>query len=136
MTSTVHTNHPTAELVRRGYRAFALGDFELVRTLLAPDILWHVPGRGPLSGEHRGQEQVLGFLARAMELSAGTFRIQVEDVLADRGRAAVLCTVAAERYGQYWSAPEVHLWRIAQGKGVECLAFQSDQQTEDEFWSA
>jgi ketosteroid isomerase-like protein len=128
--------HPNAELLHRGYRAFAEGDMAAVRELFADDITWHIPGRSPLSGDYHGHEEVFGFLAKSMELSDGTFRIEIDDVLADGDRAAVLCTVAAERYGQSWSSPEVHLWRIANGKGVEFREFQGDQQTEDEFWSS
>jgi hypothetical protein len=34
-----------------------------------------------------------------MELSGGTFTIDVEDILAQQDRVVVLCTVAAERLG-------------------------------------
>jgi ketosteroid isomerase-like protein len=128
--------HPNAELVRRGYHAFAEGDIDMIRALLAHDISWHVPGSSPLSGDYRGREEVVGFLSKAMELSGGTFRIEIDGVLADGDQAAVLCTASAERYGQYWSSPEIHLWRIAGGHGVEFREFQGDQQSEDEFWSA
>jgi ketosteroid isomerase-like protein len=39
-----------AALIRSGYEAFASGDIEGVLAVFADDILWHVPGRGPLSG--------------------------------------------------------------------------------------
>jgi hypothetical protein len=27
-----------------------------------------------------------------------------------------LCTVSAQRHGQHWSTPEVHVWRVANGR--------------------
>src|SRR5215471_19899531 len=69
-------------LIRSGYDAFVGGDVPGVLALFDPNILWHVPGRGPLSRDYRGPEDVMGFFQHFMDLSNGTFRIQVDDVLA------------------------------------------------------
>jgi uncharacterized protein len=52
------------------------------------------------------------FFASTMALSGGTFRIDVHDSIDHGDQAIVLCTVAAERNGQAWSSPEVHVWRV------------------------
>jgi hypothetical protein len=124
------------ELLRRAYSAFAEGDVPTVLASFAEDISWHVPGRSPLSGDYRGHDQVLGFFGRSMELSGGTLRVDVDDILGDGEHIAVLTTVSAQRNGRSWSAPEVHLWRVVDGAAVEFREFQGDQQTEDEFWSS
>jgi ketosteroid isomerase-like protein len=98
-------------------------------------ILWHVPGRGPLSRDYRGPQEVLGFFQHFMELSGGTFRIQVDDVLANDQRVIVLVTESAERKGRNWSSPQVHAWTIRNGRAAIFRQYQGDQQTEDEFWS-
>jgi ketosteroid isomerase-like protein len=128
--------HSNADLLERGYDAFAKGDIPTALGVFANDIAWHVPGRSPLSGDYKGNEEVLGFLAKSMELSGGTLRIDVDDILCQGERAVVLCTVSAERNGQRWSSPEIHVWRIVNGQAVEFHEFQGDQQTEDEFWSS
>jgi ketosteroid isomerase-like protein len=125
-----------AELIRRGYDAFSRGDVATVLTIIDPNITWHVPGRSPLSGNYKGHEEVVGFFTATMQLSAGTFTIEINDVLAAAERVAVLCTVGAERHGQSWSSSEVHLWRVVNERAVEFCEYQGDQQTEDEFWSA
>jgi ketosteroid isomerase-like protein len=125
-----------AELVRGAYDAFARGDIPTVLGIFAEDIAWHVPGRSPLSGDYRGRDAVVGFLSRAMELSDGTLKVDAEELLGSRERIVVLTTVSAERNGRVWSSPEVHVWRMEQGRAVEFREFQGDQQTEDEFWSA
>ena len=66
-----------AALIKSGYDAFARGDLQGALAVFAEDILWHVPGRGPLSRDYRGHAEVLGFFQHFMELSHGTFRIQV-----------------------------------------------------------
>ena len=70
-----------------------------------------------------------------MELSNGTFRIQIDDVLANEERVIVLVTESAQRNGRRWSSPQVHAWTVKNGKASVFWQFQGDQQTEDEFWS-
>ena len=123
-------------LIRRGYDAFARGDSATVLAILAEDILWHVPGRGPLSGDYHGHAEVLEFFGRFTELSGGTFRIQIDDVLANRERVVVLCTESAERSSRSWSSPQVHVWTIENDHATVFWQYQGDQQAEDEFWSA
>jgi uncharacterized protein len=130
------TANDNAALIRRGYDAFARGDIPAVLEVLATDITWHVPGRSPLSGNYKGHPGVLEFFGRCQELSGGTLRVVPDELMADDDRVIVLCTVSAERHGQAWSSPEVHVWRVAQGRAAEFVEYQGDQQSEDEFWMA
>ena len=125
-----------ANIIRHGYDAFARADVPAVFEMLDPDITWHVPGSSPLSGDYKGHAEVGGFFARTMELSGGTFGIDIEDILAAGDLVVVLCTVSAERHGQAWSSPEVHVWRVADGRAVAFREFQGDERTEDAFWSS
>lgn len=125
-----------AELIRTGYEAFSRGDIPTVLTLLAENILWHVPGRGPLSRDYHGRDEVLAFFGRFMEMSSGTFRVRVDEVFANPERVVVLCTESAERAGRAWSSPQVHVWTVKDGRAAVFWQYQGDQQTEDEFWGA
>jgi ketosteroid isomerase-like protein len=127
-------SNQNAQLIRDGYAAFAQGDIATVLELFDEDIDWHVPGRSPLSGDYHGHEGVLGFFTKSMELSSGTLKVDVDDVVADGDRVVVFSTVSAQRNGRSLSTPEVHCWRPADGKAVEFREFQGDQQREDEFW--
>jgi len=124
-----------AQLLQDAYDAFARGDVPAVLQVFADEITWHVPGRSPLSGDYKGHEEVVGFFTRSMELSGGTLRIAVDEIVAKGERAIALTTVSAERNGRRWSSPEVHVWRVVDGRAVEFCEYQGDQQTEDEFWS-
>jgi hypothetical protein len=44
--------------------------------------------------------------------------------------------VSAERNVQSWSSPEVHVWRVQDGRAVAFREFQGDQEAEDRFWSS
>jgi ketosteroid isomerase-like protein len=125
-----------ADLIRRAYDAFSRGDMEGVFALFAKDILWHVPGRGPLSGDYRGHVEVQGFFQHFMELSSGTFRLQVDHILAEGDLVVVLCTDKAQRGNLSKTSQQVHVWTVRDGYAATFREYQGDQQSEDEFWSA
>ena len=72
-----------AELHRRQREMYAGGPVEPVAELLAPDIVWHVPGRSPIAGDHRGRDAVLAYFRRRRELASSTFVMHPKGVLAD-----------------------------------------------------
>jgi ketosteroid isomerase-like protein len=133
--STATTADANQQLIERAYAAFAEGDIPTVLRALDEEILWHVPGRGPLSRDYHGHAEVIGFFEHFMELSGGTFRVDVDDVFAKGDRVVVLVTESAEREGRMWSSPQVHAWTLEDGKASVFWQFQGDQQAEDEFWS-
>src|SRR5262249_28469044 len=93
------------KVVPEACRDLARGDVPKAMAAIAHDLLWHVRGRGPLSRDYRGHQEVLGFFQHFMELSSGTFRIHVDDVLAQGDRVIALVTESAERKGKKWSSP-------------------------------
>ena len=125
----------SAAIIRRAYEDFARGDIPAVFAAFDPAITWHVPGHGPLSGDYAGHDQIGAFFNRTMELSAGEFGIDVHNVLADGDLVVVLATVNAKRNGISASFPEVHVWRMKDGKAIEFREYQGDEQREDRFWS-
>ena len=130
------TAEANAALIKSAYDAFSRGDIPSAMAAFADDIFWHVPGRGPLSRDYRGHAEVLGFFGHFMELSRGTFRLQVDDVLAKGDRVVVLCTESAQRGGRSWSAPQIHVWTVLNGKATLFREYEGDQQGDDEFWSS
>jgi ketosteroid isomerase-like protein len=122
-------------IIRKAYEDFAKGDIASVFAVFDAAITWHVPGHSPLSGDFTGHDQVGGFFRRTMELSQGAFSIDVLNVLTDDDLVVVLATVNARRDGVSASFPEVHVWRLRNGKAIEFREYQGDEQREDRFWS-
>lgn len=122
-------------IIRKGYEDFAQGRIADVFAAFDADIRWHVPGHSPLSGDYVGHDQIGGFFQRAMELSQDTLSIDVHNVLSDGDLLVVLATVNARRNGVAESFPEVHVWRMRDGKATEFREYQGDEQREDRFWS-
>jgi ketosteroid isomerase-like protein len=40
------------------------------------------------------------------------------------------------RGGRSWSAPQVHVWTVKDGKAMVFREYEGDQQGDDEFWSS
>jgi ketosteroid isomerase-like protein len=134
-TAEITAAQANAALIKSAYDAFSRGDTQSVFVVLAEDILWHVPGRGPLSRDYRGHAEVAGFFEHFVSLSEGTFRIKIDEILANGDRVVVLCTESASRAGRSWSSPQVHVWTVKDGRVTTFWQYQGDQQGEDEFWS-
>ena len=82
--------HPNVTLIRDGYAAFAKGDLAALSDLFAEDLVWHVPGQSQLAGDYRGQEAVFAYFGKLMEVTEGSFRIDVHAVLADDDHGVAL----------------------------------------------
>ena len=127
--------NPTNErLLRQGYAAFAEGDLDTVRTLLAKDIVWHNGGANQLAGEYTGLEEVLDLFGQLMEVTDGTFRLDVHDILANDMHGIVLVTVHAERDGRRLEMNEVHIWHLEEGQAEEFWSFAEDVAEMDAFF--
>jgi ketosteroid isomerase-like protein len=51
--------HPNAAAYRRTVDAFRAMDFIAVRSLIADDVVWHVPGDHQMAGEIRGLDALI-----------------------------------------------------------------------------
>jgi ketosteroid isomerase-like protein len=134
MTTTVCAE-ANRQLIARLYAAFGDQDFPAVLQALRDDILWHVPGQGPLSRDYHGHQEVLGLLAQVMERSGRTFRIRVDDLLANDTRVVALVTESGQREGRSWSSYQVHAWTVEDGKASVFWHYQGDQRSDEAFWS-
>jgi uncharacterized protein len=122
-------------IIRKAYEDFAQGNIPAVFAAFDAAITWHVPGNSPLSGNFTGHDQIAGFFRCTMELSGGAFSIDVHNVLADGDLVVALVTVNAQRNGVSASFPEVHVWRMKNGKAIEFCEYQGDEERENRFWS-
>jgi uncharacterized protein len=129
------TEHPNVALTRRGYEAFAKGDLTTLSELIADDVTWHVTGAGPLTGTYHGRDEVFGFFGRLAEETAGTFRLDVHDVLANGEHAVALCTLSASRGGKSIEVPVANVSHVREGKLTEWWGATTDPEASIDFWS-
>ena len=127
--------HPNEELLRRGYEAFAAGDMDTVLALFHPDIVWHIGGSNQTTGEYRGHQEVMGFFGKVMELSGGSFHLNVHDIVANDAHGVALVTAYAERDGLAIAVREANIWHLANGQATEFWAFAEDQAVVDRLFA-
>jgi hypothetical protein len=60
---------------------YAGGAVAPVLELLAADVVWRVPGRSPIAGEHRGHERVAAYFERRRRLAAATMQMHPGEVM-------------------------------------------------------
>jgi hypothetical protein len=121
--------HPNEELIRRGYEAFANGDIQTLSELFDDDIVWCARGDTPLAGDYRGQEAVFGLFGRLTQLTGGTFTLQIEDVVANDERVAVMATSHATIEGLGVMDRQCAVYTVRDGK-VTRAEFYFEDPTE------
>lgn len=127
--------HPNEDLIRQGYEAFGKGDMDTIRGLFADDIAWHAPGRSPLAGDYHGMDSVLAFFGKTLELSGGTFRLDLHDVVANDEHGVALVTATGQREGKTLDDRQAHVFHISDGKVTEFWNQAGDLYAVDEFWT-
>ena len=126
---TEQDNH-NIEVVRRMYT----GD-EAERANIAQDIVWHVPGHNPVSGDYHGFEEYTKLMpARMAPLTRWDFTL--EDMMVNRNYVMTTWRMEGERKGKTIDIRGGHLFRLSvEGKVVEGWGFTNDQDTLDDFFS-
>jgi uncharacterized protein len=128
--------HTNEDLIRDAYAAYARGDIDTLRQdFLAEDVRWHFPGSSPLAGHHQGADPVAGMFGLLGQLSGGTHRLELHDVLGNDEHVVALHTARAERAGRRLEVNAVLVFHIRDGKVTEAWTLHTDPQAVEEFWS-
>ncbi len=130
----LQSTHPNADRIRAGFDAFMHGDAESARSLFTKDVVWHVSGNGPLSGDCHGFDAITAWGGRLAELSHGTFREELVSVVADDNWAVQVATCNASRNSQVIEDSSVNVFRMVEGEVAECWVLFGDVKSFDRFW--
>lgn len=115
-------------------RAMYAGD-DAERASIARDIVWHVPGHNPVSGDYHGYDEYTQLMvSRMMPLDRWDFTL--EDVMVNGDYVMTTLRVQGERKGKTVDLRGGHLMRVtADGKVAEGWGFTNDQDALDEFFA-
>jgi len=133
--SSCYMPHPNEVLIRKGFEAFMRGDPEPMRAASDPEMVWHVSGRGPLSGDLKGFDAVLAWGMQLVERSGGTWKEELLEVAANDDSAFMRTTYCATRGGRAIEDQSVNVFRVRGGKFVECWVYFGKQDEFDTFWT-
>jgi uncharacterized protein len=120
-------------VVQRFAQAMVDRDVAAIAECLADDVVIHVPGRNPLSGEHRGKGQVLHRLFQAWEEAFGSLHIDVHDVLSTDEHVVLLSDRRAERDGTEVRMRAASIYHVRNGRITEAWLMEWDPYALDEF---
>ncbi|HEV1997352.1 MAG TPA: nuclear transport factor 2 family protein [Candidatus Dormibacteraeota bacterium] len=122
--------------LRDGYEAFGRGDLDAIRSLFAEDIVWHVGGNSSLTGDYKGIDAVFEFFGKLFTETAGTFKNEVHDILANDKHGVALITQSAERNGKSITSNAVHVLHYNdQGQTTESWIYPEKAAETDAFWA-
>jgi ketosteroid isomerase-like protein len=125
--------HSNEEMLRTIYDALARGDINTLMGSLTDDIKYQISGRSPVSGEYSGKDEVLGFIGKLMELSGGTFSVEVLDILANDRHGVTLTMERGQREGKSLQNRAVHVWELQDGRGTSFRGY--NENAWDDFWA-
>jgi ketosteroid isomerase-like protein len=134
--ATAAVEHPNVTLFRRGYEAFNNGDMDTVRSQLADNVVWHTTGRGRFTGDTRGIDETLGLFLELAQVTNGTLRFEVHDILANDTHGVALVTTRWELDGKLLEDKGVHVVHIEEGKTTESWFFDWNPYLFDELFPA
>jgi ketosteroid isomerase-like protein len=124
--------HPNEKVLRGALDAIARGDRAALARVVADDVIVHVPGRSPLSGELRGRG---AFAARVTELTGGSLKIEPHDVLGSDDHAVGIYRMRVDCPGRSIEWLHVNVYHVRAGKIVEVWQNPFEQEAVDEFFS-
>jgi len=130
------TEHASTTRVREVIDAFMRGDLDAVLARMTDDAVYRVPGHNLVSGNYRGKQEIRDFFMRLFEVTGGTMRLGVDDVMGDDHHAVMFWTLTAERNGKSLDAHGAMAFKLDdEGKFTESWFLYSDQAAYDDFYS-
>jgi len=127
------------ERVKAAYAALGTLDEKIMEEYWDANMVWLVPGHNPLSGWYHGRTAFINFMKRVVELSGGSFKMEVITITTNEEYSTDVTNNQGSRAG----APDVKLnidvghtlrWRngkVIAGKGG---IFGDGTDQYDHFW--
>lgn len=128
-------DHPNVVIFQSIYSAFTKGDMDALATFFDEGVSWHTPGRHSLARTYVGRVETFASFAEEFELTAGTYSVEVRDVLATDEHIVALLHATADRSGKRLDQDYVIVFRMRHGKVDAAWEICKDQPAVDEFWS-
>jgi ketosteroid isomerase-like protein len=138
--TTVHAVAAT-ELLARLHEAqrrfYAGGPGARLRSMLADDVRWTVPGTNAIAGRYEGIDEVMSYFAKRRDMASGTFTMHTSEILTGQGEhvAALTDGSAVVRGARHrWST--VGLYRFRGELLAACWLLPLDAAEFDRIWAA
>ena len=127
--------HPNAQLMRKAGELLNAGDFQGFLDLHTDDVVMHVPGSGPLSGDHRGRDGMAAVFQKEMALLDAPPQFEPHDDLGSDQHAVSLVVQRLQRGGGTLELRQTIIAHVRDGKFSEVWVQPGDQAAFDDFFA-
>jgi ketosteroid isomerase-like protein len=130
-----HPREDPRELYAALLAAYGAGTREALAEIVVPEVTYTIHGSATLSGEYRGIDGMLSWMATAMELSGGSVRFTPDEVLTNETTLVAIGRVELVRGGHSIRTGHIYRLRFADGRLVEGHTYPTDASEFDDAWS-
>jgi ketosteroid isomerase-like protein len=125
------------ELHRRQAKMYVGGSIDPVVELLSDEIVWHVPGRSPIAGDHCGVAQVVDYFERRRRLASATMRMRLGEMIVEDDAVAqfVEGSVVLEERPVSWKTIGIYRVDIEHQLVIEAWLVPLNGDLFDRIWS-
>jgi uncharacterized protein len=127
--------HPNAQLMRKSGELLNDGDFQGFFELRTDDVVMHVPGTGPLAGDHHGREGIAAVFQKEASFLDAPPEFEDHDDLGSDQHAVGLVVQRLRRGGRTLEGRQTIIAHVRDGKFSEVWFQPEDQAAFDEFFS-
>ncbi|AYB32573.1 nuclear transport factor 2 family protein [Chryseolinea soli] len=126
------TEHPNLKIINTFFTAYGNHDVALMRSVVAEDVRWTIPGHHPLSGTKVGIEEVVAFFSQLAksDFKADPIVLGVNDNYVIDCHRGWSNRADGNNLDMLWCL----LWKIEDGKIKEVVNFAADQHEADRFF--
>jgi ketosteroid isomerase-like protein len=125
-----------AAIMQRAYDAFNSGDVNTLTELFDESAVWHLPGRSSMADDYQGREATLAYFGQLGQETGGTFRAELERLLADDDDHVVgIHRSTADRNGKHLDVRDCIVFQLKDGRITDGREHFEDLYAWDEFWS-
>lgn len=125
--------HPNTLNLEKIYADFLKNDIQALLISCGEAITFQVPGKSRLAGKYN-RNTFPDLITKLHELSEGSYKLELHDVLASEQHGAVLVTEKLMRDGKPVEFRMVHIWRFESGKPIAWYAYPRDLYQFDAAW--
>jgi ketosteroid isomerase-like protein len=127
--------HPNVQKVKQAVKALRKLDRDTAAELLTEDATLGLSGTNLLSGKYEGVDEIIGFYKRRLDLTDGTFRSSLHDVMANDRHACTIERSIASRNGRTLDVTDATVFHVHDGKVATIILHFFNFYKHEEFWS-
>ena len=127
-------SHPNLDRLKRALAAFSARDMAVLREMFHEGVEWHYGGTSLLAGTYRGLDEMFELFARRAALSENTYRLEIEQAIANEQFVSFIGTTHAHRGNEKYEDTISYVFRVVDSIVVEAWGQPGHPSLEKKFY--